>query len=83
MSLEQELREQLTYELTGIEGLPEIWLDALDKQDVGAFESHTRSPITAAEINAHILHFCRQATFRLAREKDQLRTAGAEGDALG
>ena len=34
MSLEKEPRDQLAYELSDIEGFSEVWLDALDKQDV-------------------------------------------------
>jgi hypothetical protein len=45
-----ELRQQLGYELSGIEGVPEILLDALDQQDVGALESHPLSATQLAEI---------------------------------
>jgi hypothetical protein len=33
MSLEKELRDQLAYELSDIEGFSEVWLDALDTVD--------------------------------------------------
>jgi hypothetical protein len=79
MSLEEELRQQLKYELSGIEGVRDIFLDTLDTQDA-TVEEDALSPVEAAEVNARILHFCREATFRLAREIDELRSADASGD---
>jgi hypothetical protein len=81
MSIEAELRQQLSYELSGIEGVTEIWLDALDTQDA-TVEGDALSPVQAAEINARVLHFCREATFRLAREIDELRSPRGSGDDL-
>jgi hypothetical protein len=73
MSLEAELRQQLGYALSGVDGVPEILLDALDKEDVAALEGHPLSPSQLREMHSRILDFCRQATFRLAREIDELR----------
>ena len=84
MSLEAELRQQLLYELTSVEGVPEIWLDALDEQDPAAlFEAEPPSPTTGIELQERILHFCGEAIFRLAREIDELRASGAGGDDPG
>jgi plasmid stability protein len=82
ISLEAELRQQLGYALSGIEGVPEIWLDALDKQDIGALEGHPLSPAQVCKIHSRRLDFCPEATFRLAREIDELRSATGGRDDL-
>lgn len=81
--LETQLRQQLAYELSEIEGIQETWMDALDKQDVGVVLESQPDPATTIQIQWAMLRFCREATFRLAREVDELRAAGTEGDDLG
>ena len=81
--IEADLRQELAYELSGIEGIHETWLDALDKQDIGVLEANPPDAIAATKLQWAVLHFCREATFRLAREVDELRATGAEGDDLG
>jgi hypothetical protein len=84
MSLEKELREQLAYELSGIEGFSEVWLDALDKQDVPVpYQAEPPPPEAIAAFTFTVLNFCRESIFRLAREIDELRTAGDGRDDLG
>ena len=60
--------------------MPEILLDARDKQDIGALEGHALSPAQLGEMHSRILNFCREATFRLAREIDELRAARGGGE---
>jgi hypothetical protein len=84
MSLEKELREQLAYELSGIEGFSEIWLDALDKQDVSVlYQAEPPPPEAIAAFTFAVLNFCRESIFRLAREIDELRVARDGRDDLG
>jgi hypothetical protein len=74
---------RLIHQMTGVQGVADIWLDALDKQDVGALEGHALSPEASLELQWRMLHFCREAILRLAREIDELRATGAGGDDLG
>lgn len=79
MALEQELRQRLIYELTEIEGVSELWLEALDKQDAAVLmEATPPSPEAVAMLQWRILGFCREAIFQLAREIDELKGEAAE-----
>jgi hypothetical protein len=81
--LEEELRQQLAYRLSGIEGIPELMLEALDKQDAGVFRAADPDQETVEQVNTALVDFCRESILRLAREIDELRASGTGREELG
>ena len=81
--VESELRHQFAYALSGAGEVQDVMLDALDTQDVGAITDKVFTREAGDEALWLIVQFCRQATFRLAREVDDLRARSGDTDNPG
>jgi hypothetical protein len=73
-SVEAKLHQDLRYKLAAIDGMSEILLQALDKEDMPAIDPADLDPVESSKFHAVVLEFVRESIFVLAREIDQLRT---------
>lgn len=77
-SVEAKLRQDLRYKLASIDGMSEILLQALDKEEMLAVDPADLDPVESFKVHAVVLEFVREAIFVLAREIDQLRADGTD-----
>ena len=82
-SVEAKLLQDLRYKLASIDGMSEILLQALDKEELPVIDPADLDPVESSKVHAVVLEFVREAIFVLAREIDQLRAGGTDPPDLG